>query len=176
MIGVGGYFILNKGSTCPDNCSDKSCDKKVCKTCESGYGIDENMKPDTSGNCPAYKPDTSCPENCHDTTCTKKQCTKCNSGYGIDRKMTPDKDGSCPTVWKQKSDSDIKGIGTNTATSKIDDCRVPCQNNEDCVGFVFTGGMCYFKDEPNDTSYCTQPVPGGQSGWIIETKGDLKSC
>jgi hypothetical protein len=37
---------------CPDNCSDKSCDK-VCTKCNPGYG-DINNKPDASGNCSIY--------------------------------------------------------------------------------------------------------------------------
>jgi hypothetical protein len=54
VFGISGYFIYKSTKACPDNCSDKSCDKKVCTTCDTGYGVDASMTPDKNGSCPSY--------------------------------------------------------------------------------------------------------------------------
>jgi len=152
-FGIGGYFIY-KSKACPDNCSDTSCDKKVCTTCATGYGVDASMTPDTDGSCPTYTApavDTSCPTNCSDSTCTNKKCTKCNSGYGTKLAGTPATDGSCPSYYKEYDGIDYRGPTndiTNILSTDKDDCISKCsaQTNPSCMFAVTDGTTCWLKN------------------------------
>jgi hypothetical protein len=150
-LGIGGYFMYKSTKACPDNCSDTSCDSKVCTTCEKGYGVDDSMTPDTDGSCPTYTADTSCPTNCSDTKCTNKKCTKCNSGYGTKLAGTPAADGSCPSYYKEYDGIDYRGPANDIVyvpSTDKDDCVSKCvaQTNPSCMFSVTDGTTCWLKN------------------------------
>lgn len=149
IFGVGGYFIYKSTKACPDNCSDTSCDKKVCTTCATGYGIDDSMTPDTDGSCPTYTADASCPKNCSDKTCTNKKCTKCSTGYGTKLAGTPAADGSCPSYYNEYDGIDYRGPANDVVvvpSTDKDDCISKCMANSSCMFAVTDGTTCWLKN------------------------------